>query len=285
MADVSKITSELNRLKEMLDSGTLTQEEFDTLKTNLLAEMNQQESQATNRVAKNPKNNRNSSKKALVATLAAVVIVGDGVGAFAYSQQKGAEAERAKTASFKAKASSEKKTEAEKASREESRSASAKSASEKLASEKSASEQVASEKSASESSSNAAQSKIKLVQNAPIGHGFVQKPVTYDGMDAAEAMNNGAPQNLLHDGTLYFYFVDGQNVEWTSVGSYNPKNNATYTISDEAIILSIGTGKSIPYQVTGNSVTFGNQSMTANGHTIVNSFTEDSNAKDVIISK
>lgn len=80
MADVSKITSELNRLKEMLDSGTLTQEEFDTLKTNLLAEMNQQESQATNRVAKNPKNNRNSSKKALVATLAAVVIVGGGVG-------------------------------------------------------------------------------------------------------------------------------------------------------------------------------------------------------------
>ncbi|WP_270321392.1 SHOCT domain-containing protein [Weissella confusa] len=159
MADVSKITSELKRLKDMLDSGALTQEEFDTLKTNLLAEMNQQEPRMANRVEQNPKNNRNGHKKALVATLAAVVIVGDGVGAFVYSQQKGAEAESAKIASSKAKSSSEKKAEAEKASRKASHSASAKSASEKLASEKAA--QSVSQAAASSTSSQSVEDILK----------------------------------------------------------------------------------------------------------------------------
>lgn len=117
-----------------------------------------------------------------------------------------------------------------------------------------------------------------------VGKGFRYSLIKYDGVDVDTAMKNGAPQNLAHDSTFYFYFVDTNNVESTAVGGYNPKYNHTYEVNMSSIVLS--STLQVPLKlhegVLHIETTF---EKTDDGHTYTYSFTEDSTAKNYIESK
>lgn len=117
-----------------------------------------------------------------------------------------------------------------------------------------------------------------------VGKGFRYSLIKYDGVDVDTAMKNGAPQNLAHDSTFYFYFIDANNVESTAVGGYNPKYTDTYEVNTSKIILSstlqvpLKIHEGVPHIETIFE-------KTVNGHIYTYSFTEDSTAKNYIESK
>lgn len=107
-------------------------------------------------------------------------------------------------------------------------------------------------------------------------------------MDLDTAMKNGAPQNLAHDGTFYYYFLDDSHFKITAVGAYNPSSTDTFSVDtkNEKIILGSRSGIEVPYKINNGKVNFNNRSVTRNdGHTYVYSFIEDSTAKEYIYSK
>lgn len=125
-----------------------------------------------------------------------------------------------------------------------------------------------------------------LVTRNLIHKGFKYTLISYDGMDPDTAMKNGAPQNLSHDGTFYYYFTDGSQFEMTAIGGYNPVNADTYTITDKNIMLGSTAALDIPYEITNEKVTFKNRTTKdVDGHTYIYSFTEDETAKNYIDSK
>lgn len=123
-----------------------------------------------------------------------------------------------------------------------------------------------------------------VVEKAIIGKSFTSIMKSYDGMEPGKAIESGTvPQNLIHDGTQYYYFVDKQSVKTTGLGTYNPTQTKTYVIDDKAI--AIGNQR-IPYEISGQNVTFLNYySNDWNGHKVIYSFIEDANAKITIDSK
>jgi hypothetical protein len=127
-----------------------------------------------------------------------------------------------------------------------------------------------------------------LIYEALINKGFRYSLVRYDGMDVDTAMKNGAPQNLAHDGTFYYYFLDDSHFKITAVGAYNPSSTDTFSIDtkNEKIILGPRSGIEIPYKINNGKVYFSDRSVTRDdNHTYVYSFTEDSTAKEYIYSK
>ncbi|WP_285013375.1 hypothetical protein [Lactococcus garvieae] len=127
-----------------------------------------------------------------------------------------------------------------------------------------------------------------LIYEALINKGFRYSLISYDGMDLDTAMKNGAPQNLAHDGTFYYYFLDDSHFKITAVGAYNPSSTDTFSVDtkNEKIILGSRSGIEVPYKINNGKVNFNNRSVTRNdGHTYVYSFIEDSTAKEYIYSK
>lgn len=114
--------------------------------------------------------------------------------------------------------------------------------------------------------------------------GFRYSLIKYDGMDVDTAMKNGAPQNLIHDGTFYYYFLDTNQVETTAIGAYNPKSIFSYEISDSELTLSPTIKIPIEERDGKRSLktTFEKK---VDGHTLTYEFIEDSTAKNYIDSK
>ena len=129
-----------------------------------------------------------------------------------------------------------------------------------------------------------------IIYEALINKGFRRSLVSYDGMDVDTAMKNGAPQNLAHDGTQYYYFESKESVKTTGVGNYAYSANHPYKITDTDIEIGYinnapGNMAKIPYRIENGSVVFEASSVNFEGHNIVFSFTKDPTAKDYIYSK
>ncbi|MDT2725410.1 hypothetical protein [Lactococcus formosensis] len=129
-----------------------------------------------------------------------------------------------------------------------------------------------------------------IIYEALINKGFRRSLVSYDGMDVDTAMKTGAPQNLAHDGTQYYYFESKESVKTTGVGNYAYSANHPYKITDTDIEIGYinnapGNMAKIPYRIENGSVVFEASSVNFEGHNIVFSFTKDPTAKDYIYSK
>lgn len=116
-------------------------------------------------------------------------------------------------------------------------------------------------------------------------HGFRYSLISYDGMDVDTAMKNGAPQNLAHDSTFYYYFIDNTHIQTTAVGAYNPSSTLLFTMDDSNIMLGDKGRIKIPYKLHEGKVFFSKPSITHDGHTYVYEFVEDPSAKNYIDSK
>lgn len=128
-----------------------------------------------------------------------------------------------------------------------------------------------------------------LVSKAIVGKGFVSEIKSYDGMTPEVAMENGGPQNLIHDGTEYYYFGEDGSVKLTGVGSYVLSATHSYKITDEAVEIAGFDNKNIigkfPYTINDGNVTFEDSIVNSSGHITVLSFMEDPTAKSYIESK
>lgn len=112
---------------------------------------------------------------------------------------------------------------------------------------------------------------IDKVQQQLIGKKFSITPVTYDGIDADQAMKeNKAPQNLIHDGVKVISFLDNTSAHVELLGTYRPDFDTSYALTGNELTVGQDT---IPYSVANGIISFNSWSTDINGHTVVWSFT------------
>lgn len=91
-----------------------------------------------------------------------------------------------------------------------------------------------------------------------------------------------APQNSVHDGTITIYFANSKTVQETLLGSYNPKFEKTYQVTQKEIIFD---GNHIPYEINNDQVTFKNWIVKSGKHQVTYEMRPYPGAKEYIDNK
>lgn len=125
--------------------------------------------------------------------------------------------------------------------------------------------------------------KQQKVRNYILHKGYQIGPKLYDGQPIDQAMSEGkAPQNSVHDGTITIYFANSKTVQETLLGSYNPKFEKNYQVSQKEIIFD---GNHIPYEINNDQVTFKNWIVKSGKHQFTYEMRPYPGAKEYIDNK
>ncbi|MCS8587263.1 MULTISPECIES: hypothetical protein [Leuconostoc] len=130
--------------------------------------------------------------------------------------------------------------------------------------------------------------KKELVRQTLVGKGYDSILFLYNDIDVDKAMEQpGAPQNLAHDGKIFYYFYTDSTFKHTSVGKYASSDSGTCKIDNEDIILNMGGGITIeiPYEIKDNTVIFPNWNQYYDTNKYTYQFVPDISAKSYIEEK
>lgn len=130
----------------------------------------------------------------------------------------------------------------------------------------------------------------ELVKQTLVGKGYDVLLVKYNDVDVDKAMAMpGTPQNLVHDGTCFYYFDNDSTyrAKPTAAGNSVGSASGTWTVNDHNITLTMDAGaqRTIPYQIENNEVEFMSWDLNYNGNKLTYNFIPDSSAKAYIERK
>ncbi|MBS9338015.1 hypothetical protein [Fructobacillus parabroussonetiae] len=104
--------------------------------------------------------------------------------------------------------------------------------------------------------------KKEIVKEALLKQPYVERISKYNDVDVKEAMRQPTtPPNLIHDGTVSYYFNSDNNVTIQRPGSIGGTYQGTWSIDDHKLTITTDSGvtKQYTYKIQNNKVKFDSQ--------------------------